>query len=99
MSKSLIYQLYRGMWRQEQSSQGALWGSQSSWAGTIPREQSLRTLYLVQQQEKRHCTADVPTDFLAAIQEQRMLGKAETCRPSVPERWDLFLSNAALIIQ
>lgn len=41
----------------------------------------------------------VPTDFLAAIQEQRMLGKAEACHPSVPERWDLFLSNAALIIQ
>jgi len=87
------------VWRQEWSPQGALWGSQSSWAGTVPREQSLRALYLVPQQEKRRCTTDLPTDCLAAIQEQRMLSKAETCHPSVPERWDLFLSNAALIIQ
>lgn len=87
------------MWRQAHSPQRVLWGSQSSWAGTVPREQSLRALYLVQQQEKRRCTAALLTDFLAALQEQRALGKAETRHPSVPERWDLFLSNAALIIQ
>lgn len=38
----------------------------------------------VQQQEKQCCTADLPADFLAAIQEQRMLSKAKTCCPSVP---------------
>lgn len=56
-------------------------------------------LYLLQQQQKQRCTADLLTDFLATIQEQRMLSKVETCYPSVPERRDLFLSNAALIIQ
>lgn len=99
LGKSLIYSYKGGVGRREQSPQGALWGSESSWAGTVSQEQSFRALYLVQQQEKQRCTAGLPTDSLASIQEQRMLSKAKTCRPSVPERWDLFLSNAALIIQ